>query len=201
MRLLERSRRWAWQVGKAVADLRPPSLTALAVPRDRVPPPPNAFARWGDRSFLVPPARVLGAEAIDVGDDVLILEDAGLTVNSAGGARLTIGDRTRLAVGVEILCSVGVTIGRAVSTSDYAAITDSWAPVGRRPSHPAPLPGAPVRIDDGAYLGFGCIIGPGVHVGAGAFIGEGAVVLHDVPAHSVVYGNPAVAASGYAGRP
>lgn len=200
MKPLEHGRRWAWQVRTAVADLRPPSSTALAVPRDRVPPPPSAFARWGDRSFLVPPARVEGAEAIHVGDDVFILEDAGLTVDASAGARLMIGDRTRLAVGVEILCSVGVTIGRAVSTSDHVAITDSWAPVGRPSSHPAPPP-APVTIDDGAYLGCGCIIGPGVHVGAGAFIGEGAVVVDDVPAHSVVYGNPAVVVPGYAGRP
>lgn len=184
-----RIRAAAQRARKAVADLQSPRRTALATPRDRVPPPPTAFARWGERSFLVPPARVVGAEAIEIGDDVVILEDAGLAVD-ASRARLVIGDRTRLAVGVEIVCTVGVTIGAAVSSSDYACITDSWATIAHPPG-PAPPTGGPIVIEDGAYLGWGSVVGPGVTVGTGAFVGEGAIVLDDVDPHTVVYGNPA----------
>ena len=41
-----------------------------------------------------------------------------------------IGDRVRLAKGTEIVCSMRVTIGEAVSSSDYVTITDSWALLG-----------------------------------------------------------------------
>ncbi len=177
---------------RSASELRPLRWTALRVPADRRPPPPSAFGRWGERSYLVPPARVSGAEGIEVGDDVVVLEDAGLDVDAAAGARLTIGDRTRLAVGVEIRCTTSVRIGRAVSSSDHAAIVDSWGDGGP--------PGGPVVIEDGAYLGYGSVVGPGVRVGAGAFVGEGAVVLSDVPAHAVVYGNPAVVVERYGAR-
>lgn len=192
MNVLDRARDRVWRVGRAASDLRPIEATALRIPRDRQPPPPSAFRRWGDRSFLVPPARVAGADRIEVGDEVLILEDAGLQVGD--GARLVIGDRTRLAPGAEVLCSVSVTIGRAVSSSDYVAIVDSWGPDGARGT------GAPIVVEDGAYLGWGSIVGPGVRIGAGAFVGEGAVVLDDVAAGTVVYGNPARVVAGYGAR-
>jgi acetyltransferase-like isoleucine patch superfamily enzyme len=173
-----------------MAGLRPVRHTALRVPADRQPPRPSQFARFGEGSFVVPPARVTGAEAIQIGDGVLILEDSGIAVDVTAGARLVIGDRVRLAPGVEITCGISVTIEEGVSTSDYAAISDGWALVTHPPGNPPP-PGAPVVIERGAYLGWNSFVGPGVRVGAGAFVGEGAVVLEDVAPHTVVYGNPA----------
>ena len=185
----QRTHALAHRAAALPAELRSPQRTALHVPADRWPPPRTAFAHYGDRTYVVPPTRVTGAEAIAIGDDVIILEDSGLSVDSQRGARLVIGDRTRLAVGVEISCSFGVTIGKAVSSSDYVSIVDAWSPA-RGSDVPSPG-GAPVTIGDGAYLGWGCIVGPGVNVGAGAFVGEGSVVLDDVEPHTVVYGNPA----------
>jgi acetyltransferase-like isoleucine patch superfamily enzyme len=46
-------------------------------------------------------------------------------------------------------------------------------------------------IEHGASIGAGAIILPGVTVGEFALIGAGAVVTRDVPAHGLVYGNPA----------
>jgi acetyltransferase-like isoleucine patch superfamily enzyme len=171
------------------AELQPARRTMLRVPADRQAPPPRAFARFGAGSWLVPPIRVEGAEGIDVGDGVAVLEGAGLFV--AQGARLVLGDGVRIGKGVEIVCSVGVTIGAGVSASDYAAVTDSWSLLTGPAGAPPPPPPSPVVIEEGAYLGCGSTVGPGVRVGAGAYIGEGAVVLSDVPAHHVVYGNPA----------
>lgn len=53
-----------------------------------------------------------------------------------------------------------------------------------------------VEIEDGVTVGAGTIIRNGtpgrrLHIGRGATIGMGAVVLGDVPANSVVVGNPA----------
>ncbi len=152
-------------------------------------PRPSAFRAFGHGSWLVPPVHIDGAAGVDVGSEVIVLEH--LSIEVAPGARLTVGDGTRLGRFVTISCCSSVHIGRGVSSSDGATVTDSWGLPDRARVVPPP-PGAPVVIGDGAYLGAGSVVGPGVHIGAGSFVGEGAVVLDDIPAHSVVYGNPAV---------
>jgi|GEM_PF-3576924 len=179
-----------WRARNAVRTLQSPRRTALRIPRDRRPPAAHEFASYGARSFVVPPTRVSGAAGIDIGHDVLVLENSGIAVDAAHGARLVIGDRTRLAPGAEIVCTQEIVIGEGVSSSDYVVITDTWGALDHATAGPPP-PGGPVVIEDGAYLGWGCVIAPGVRVGRGAFVGEGAVVVDDVPPHTVVYGNPA----------
>ena len=49
----------------------------------------------------------------------------------------------------------------------------------------------PVIIKKGACIGIGALIMPGVTIGEGACVGAGAVVAKDVPAWSLVAGNPA----------
>ncbi len=48
-----------------------------------------------------------------------------------------------------------------------------------------------IRIDADAWIGAGVIILPSVTIGEGAIVGAGSVVTKDVPAHTVVSGNPA----------
>jgi galactoside O-acetyltransferase len=50
---------------------------------------------------------------------------------------------------------------------------------------------APITIENDAWIGMNCIILKGVTIGQGAIVGAGSVVTHDVPAWSVVAGNPA----------
>jgi dTDP-4-dehydrorhamnose 3,5-epimerase-like enzyme len=47
------------------------------------------------------------------------------------------------------------------------------------------------RVCRGASVGAGAVVLPGIQVGEGAMIGAGSVVTRDVPARSVVFGNPA----------
>ena len=49
----------------------------------------------------------------------------------------------------------------------------------------------PVVIGDKVWLCEGCTIMPGVKIGDGAIIGAHALVTANVPAHSMVSGNPA----------
>jgi acetyltransferase-like isoleucine patch superfamily enzyme len=49
----------------------------------------------------------------------------------------------------------------------------------------------PVTIKDGAWINFGAIVLKGVTIGEGAVVAAGAVVTKDVPANTVVAGNPA----------
>lgn len=46
-------------------------------------------------------------------------------------------------------------------------------------------------IGNNCFLAVNCMILPGVHIGNECVVGAGAVVTKDVPAHSVVAGNPA----------
>ncbi len=51
--------------------------------------------------------------------------------------------------------------------------------------------GAPVTIEDYAWIGHRAIILPGVRIGRGAVVGAGAVVTKDVPPMTIVGGVPA----------
>jgi UDP-2-acetamido-3-amino-2,3-dideoxy-glucuronate N-acetyltransferase len=53
-------------------------------------------------------------------------------------------------------------------------------------------------VGDGASIGANATILPGIRIGADAMIGAGAVVTRDVPARSIVVGNPG-RVTGYAG--
>jgi acetyltransferase-like isoleucine patch superfamily enzyme len=50
---------------------------------------------------------------------------------------------------------------------------------------------APIRIGRGVFVGARSIVLKGVTIGDGAVVGAGSVVTSDVPAHTLVAGNPA----------
>jgi acetyltransferase-like isoleucine patch superfamily enzyme len=170
--------------GQLQRTISPASRLALLDPAVFSPPAPRAFASFGENSWIVPPARIRGARHLEIGSGVVVMEN----VDIRADAPIHLGDGCRFARFATLWASVGIHIGNEVLTSDYVSIIDCWCPPDS--DHRGPDP-APVVIEDGAYLGCGCVIGPGVRVGRGAFVGEGAVVFDDVPAHAVVYGNPA----------
>ncbi|MDR0606481.1 MAG: acyltransferase [Bacteroidales bacterium] len=49
----------------------------------------------------------------------------------------------------------------------------------------------PIKICSHAWIGMNCIILKGVTIGEGAIVGAGSIVTHNVPAWTVVAGNPA----------
>lgn len=55
----------------------------------------------------------------------------------------------------------------------------------------------PVVIEDDCWLGFGCEILSGVHIGKHSVVAARAVVTKDVPAYSIVAGNPACVVKQY----
>ncbi len=50
---------------------------------------------------------------------------------------------------------------------------------------------AAITLKKGCHVGMGSIVMPGVTIGEGAVVGAGSIVTKDVPAWSVVAGNPA----------
>jgi len=51
--------------------------------------------------------------------------------------------------------------------------------------------GKPITIGDNVWIGASAVINPGVRIGDNAVVGSGSVVTRDVPANTVVVGNPA----------
>jgi putative colanic acid biosynthesis acetyltransferase WcaF len=150
------------------------TLWALVVPAFRLSPRP--FFAW--RRFLL---RLFGAQI-------------GCAVNVYGSAVITmpwnldIGDWSALGEGVLIYNLGPVSIGSRVTVSQRAHLCAGTHDHTRRDM---PLLKPPIRVDDDAWVCADVFIGPGVTVGAGAVVGARAVVVKDVPAWTVVAGNPA----------
>jgi acetyltransferase-like isoleucine patch superfamily enzyme len=109
---------------------------------------------------------------------------------------LTIGDHTFVGHGCGFACASSITVGKHVLLAGGVQISDyDGHPVDaerRRAGEPTPPEGIrPVVIGDGAWIGAGARILKGVTVGDRAIVAAGAVVTKDVPADTVVGGNPA----------
>jgi acetyltransferase-like isoleucine patch superfamily enzyme len=148
---------------------------------------------------VYPPALIIGHHLIKVGRDVVIHPGAFLSIvdHHAGrryDATLTIGDGVRIGNDVVIACCGQIEIADRVLIADRVFIGDTYheyrdveRPVLDQGLHDP----RPVSIGRGSFLGIGSAVLPGVTVGEGACVGAHAVVTEDVPAHTVVVGNPA----------
>lgn len=100
--------------------------------------------------------------------------------------------REKITLGDDVIISWGVTVvdhnshaldweHRRNDVTDWARGEKDWRHVDIRP----------VVIHDKVWIGFGASILKGVVIGEGAVIGAGSMVTRDVPAYTVVAGNPA----------
>ena len=122
---------------------------------------------------------VQGSFNMFYGADIEVFKDAKLTIKGEGSANI----HFTCICGEYIEIGKGVQIGRGVTIRDNNGnhyINRSGYKNSR-----------PVIIGDKAWLCEGCTIMPGVKVGEGAIVGAHAFVTQNVPAHSVVSGNPA----------
>jgi acetyltransferase-like isoleucine patch superfamily enzyme len=153
----------------------------------------------GEGSVIFPPALIVGHERIFIGSDVVVHPGAFFSVlderiGGGRGGQLLIGDGTRIGFDIVVACGERVEIGRRVLTADRVYVGDvyhEYRDVTRSVLDQGAGQARPVRIGDGAFLGINCAILPGVTIGDGGYVAANAVVTEDVPAHSVVAGNPA----------
>jgi acetyltransferase-like isoleucine patch superfamily enzyme len=185
------------QLRQRAADARRNRQISALTARTLTPPPPRAFASFGRRSVVVPPARVSMPQAIHIGDDVVIHEHAWFSVVAAVEGtvpKLTIGDRTNIGAQSHIACVGEIEIGADVLTAARIFIGDTYhgyEEVGRPVIDQPMAAPAKVTIGDGAFVGINAAILQGVTVGEQAYIGAGAVVTSDVEPRTLVVGNPA----------
>ncbi|AOY60334.1 MULTISPECIES: acyltransferase [Desulfococcus] len=102
---------------------------------------------------------------------------------------IRIGSYVLICPGVRMGASCSITIGDNCMFASGVYITDSdWHGIYNRAAMGT---GAPVVIEENAWIGDQAIICKGVTVGQNSIVGAGAVVTRDVPPNVVAAGNPA----------
>lgn len=136
-----------------------------------------------------------------IGEDSII---DGKIVFERDNAEVRIGSRVFLSGSTKVIASESIEIGDDVLIAWGTTIVDhdshsvsfskrkddvvKWKKGEKDWSH---VNIAPVNISDKAWIGFNVIILKGITIGEGAVVAAGSVVTKDVPAWTVVAGNPA----------
>ena len=152
----------------------------------------------------------------ELGDGTVVSTGAVVFAGTRIGARVIVGDqacvRERVTLGDDVVVGRGAliendtTVGALTKIqadayiTAYSTLEDNVfiAPrvvttndnfMGRTEERHGLIKGPTIRR--GARVGGGAILCPGIEIGEEAFVGAGAVVIADVPARTVVVGNPA----------
>ena len=118
-------------------------------------------------------------------DGASIGQDCNLNAHTLVEGNATLGDRVTVKSGVYLWN--GTHVADDVFIGPNATFTNDRTPRSRQ--YPEQFAG--VTIDRNASIGANATVLPGIVIGEYALVGAGAVVTRDVPAHAVVYGNPA----------
>lgn len=105
------------------------------------------------------------------------------------GDKLIIGKFCAIARGVRFIMNGANHKISGLSTYPFQIFGSGWEKVTPEPGD-LPYKGDTV-IGNDVWLGYEALIMPGVHIGNGAIVSSRSVVVSDVPAYSVVGGNPA----------
>ena len=121
------------------------------------------FPLMGEGSRVMAPITVVRPHRVSIGRNAIIMP--GCLMMSAGG--ITIEDEVQIAANVQLI-------------SNNHDLGNRWV-----------ITCKPVKICRRAWIGAGATILPGVTIGENAVVGAASVVTHDVPADTIVAGNPA----------
>ncbi|MET3997024.1 acyltransferase [Bradyrhizobium sp. S3.9.2] len=166
----------------------------------------RATCRLHGRAFLAHTARIRNAlgdsDRIVIGDHSHVRGE--LMVLGHGG-RITIGEWCYVGGGTRIWSGASIDIGNRVLISHSVNIFDNLShPIRANERHEQvkqiftqghprklSLDDRPIKICDDAWIGACAMVMRGVMIGEGGIVAAGAVVTKDVPAYSIVAGNPA----------
>lgn len=107
------------------------------------------------------------------------------------GFNISLGENFYANVNLVILDCTKVTIGDNVFIAPNVHICCAGHPLDAERRNKGLEYAYPVTIEDNVWIGAGAQILPGVTVGQGSVIAAGAIVNRDVPAMTLVAGNPA----------
>lgn len=109
---------------------------------------------------------------------------------------LRIGDHTGIGHGCAFTIGKELNIGSYCRIASYVQMFDTPGhpadPAARKAGDPASNEDVrPITIGDNVWIGSNTVICPGVTIGDNSIVAVGAVVMNNVPADSLVAGNPA----------
>ena len=133
---------------------------------------------------------------IVLGDEVILLDNVRLVTGDTRtnkGAFIHMGSRIIVNVGCYLSGEGGLHIEDEVLIGPGAKLLSAGHDYHHEPVsiYRHGLTYGTVTVEKGAWIGAGAIILEGVTIGKGAVVGAASVVTKDVPAFSVVAGNPA----------
>lgn len=111
--------------------------------------------------------------------------------------QITLGNNCSIGANSHITAINCISIGNNVRMGNHILITDNAHGASNRelldmaPNYRPLYSKGPVIIEDNVWIGEKASILPGVHIGQGCIIGANSVVTKDIPAYSIVGGNPA----------
>lgn len=146
----------------------------------------------GDVAALVAIGGSHGIERLALQDE---LAAAGYDLPAAVHPRAYVAGDARIGPGSQVLAmavvGAGAQIGAACIVNTAASVDHECVLEDGVHIAPGASIAGLVHVGRGAFVGTGASIIPRVRVGAQTTIGAGAVVVRDIPAHSIAYGNPA----------
>lgn len=157
----------------------------------------RAFASFGRKSVLYLPLYIKGKEFISIGDNTTILNNARIQVyNDLTGLKseVRIGNNCYIGYNTSILAGGNVEIGDGVLMASNILISSenhSVNPEDERYYSAQPLVCAPVKIEDGCWIGERVCILPGITIGKKCVVGAGSIVTKSIPDYCMVAGAPA----------
>jgi acetyltransferase-like isoleucine patch superfamily enzyme len=159
----------------------------------REPLPPTVI---GDNTVVSTGAIVFAGSTIGagciVGDQSCVRERVRIADDVVVGRGSLVENDTTIGTGTRIQAEAYVTAYSTLEENVFIApcvVTTNDNFMGRTERRKELMRGPTIRR--GARVGGGAILCPGVEIGEEAFVGAGAVVTKDVPARTVVVGNPA----------
>lgn len=164
----------------------------------------SRFKKIGKNFRIGKIGRLKGLKYIEIGSNTVFQDFFYLTVWATGYVAtsekkpsLKIGDACNFGAFGHITCSNEIRIGNNCLFGKNVTITDNShgnidvdslnkVPIARQVYSKGP-----VVIEDNVWIGDKATVLPNVHIGKNSIIGANSVVTHDVPANTVVGGNPA----------
>lgn len=117
----------------------------------------------GERCFIGERSKIWSMNTVEIGNDVMISHNVNIHDNDSHSTNLKIRKNE-----LKYITTKGFPSDNIFSVSNKS-----------------------IHIKDGVWIGFNSIILKGVTIGEGSIIAAGSVVTKDVPAYTIVAGNPA----------
>lgn len=159
--------------------------------------------KYGSKLKIGGSLKIYNTGTIELGDNVTI--NSALWANPISAAMkscfqvqgtLIIGDGTGIS-NTSITCQKEIVIGNHVLIGANCQIFDTDFHPLQSKYRFGPMKNndftknAAIIIEDGVFIGTGCIILKGTHIGSGAIIGAGSVVCGHIPENEIWAGSPA----------